>query len=261
GSEATAQDRARGVRRHRARSRRGPGRRRPERHVGVVLTGRRPHRHLRAQDATRSRPAGRLGPADRRRARYQTGVSLLLRGLRGLEADLVVGAVAHRLVAGLAAAAERDSRLARRVDLSPGRIDQLALALDQIRTVRPGRDLDGHRVSPPWEMEQRPPRYHHASAGGAPSPATACSAQARGTLFDVKEPGAILLIACYELGHQPLAVAWPAAFLEREGYAPAVMDVSVEPFDAERVRRAKLVAISVPMHTALRLGVTVAWRV
>jgi len=77
----------------------------------------------------------------------------------------------------------------------------------------------------------------------------------------MKEPGAILLVACYELGHQPLAVAWPAAFLEREGYAPAVMDVSVEPFDAERVQRAKLVAISVPMHTALRLGVAVAQRV
>ena len=77
----------------------------------------------------------------------------------------------------------------------------------------------------------------------------------------VKEPGAILLVACYELGHQPLAVAWPAAFLEREGYRPAVMDVSVEPFDAERVRRAKAVLISVPMHTALRLGVTVAERV
>ena len=77
----------------------------------------------------------------------------------------------------------------------------------------------------------------------------------------MKERGAILLVACYELGHQPLAVAWPAAFLERAGYAPAVMDVSVEPFDAERVQRAKLVAISVPMHTALRLGVTVARRV
>src|SRR5437016_12571598 len=77
----------------------------------------------------------------------------------------------------------------------------------------------------------------------------------------MKEPGAILLVACFRSGPQPLAVAWPAAFLEREGYAPAVMDVSVEPFDAERVRRAKLVAISVPMHTALRLGVTVARRV
>ncbi|MGH7333697.1 MAG: CUAEP/CCAEP-tail radical SAM (seleno)protein, partial [Candidatus Rokuibacteriota bacterium] len=48
----------------------------------------------------------------------------------------------------------------------------------------------------------------------------------------MRGPGGILLIACYELGHQPLAVAWPAAFLERAGYAPAVLDLSVEPFDA-----------------------------
>jgi len=93
-------------------------------------------------------------------------------------------------------------------------------------------------------FEQRPQTYHR-----------------RGTLLGVKESGAILLVACYELGHQPLAVAWPAAFLEREGYRPAVMDVSVEPFDAERVQRARVVMISVPMHTALRLGVTVAERV
>jgi radical SAM superfamily enzyme YgiQ (UPF0313 family) len=77
----------------------------------------------------------------------------------------------------------------------------------------------------------------------------------------MREPGAILLVACYELGHQPLAVAWPAAFLEREGYRPAVMDVSVEPFDPDRAARARVVAISVPMHTALRLGVAVAERV
>jgi radical SAM superfamily enzyme YgiQ (UPF0313 family) len=77
----------------------------------------------------------------------------------------------------------------------------------------------------------------------------------------MREPGAILLVACYELGHQPLAVAWPAAFLARAGYAPAVLDVSVEPVDAERVRRARVIAISVPMHTALRLGVAVARRV
>ncbi len=77
----------------------------------------------------------------------------------------------------------------------------------------------------------------------------------------MKAPGAILLVACYELGHQPLAVAWPAAFLERRGYRPAVLDVSVEPFDSEKVRQARLVAISVPMHTALRLGVAVARRV
>jgi radical SAM superfamily enzyme YgiQ (UPF0313 family) len=77
----------------------------------------------------------------------------------------------------------------------------------------------------------------------------------------VRDHGAVLLVACYELGHQPLAVAWPAAVLEQRGFAPAVLDISVEPLDAEKVRRARLVAISVPMHTALRVGITVAERV
>ncbi|MBI1964048.1 MAG: radical SAM protein [Candidatus Rokubacteria bacterium] len=77
----------------------------------------------------------------------------------------------------------------------------------------------------------------------------------------MKAPGEILLVACYELGHQPLAVAWPAAFLERRGYAPATLDVSVEPFDPDKARRARVALISVPMHTALRLGVAVAARV
>ena len=74
----------------------------------------------------------------------------------------------------------------------------------------------------------------------------------------MREAGDILLVACYELGHQPLAVAWPAAFLERAGYRPAVMDVSVEPVDVLKLRRARVIAVSVPMHTALRLGVEIA---
>ncbi len=77
----------------------------------------------------------------------------------------------------------------------------------------------------------------------------------------MREPGAVLLVACYELGHQPLAVAWAAAFLEARGYAPAVMDVSVEPFDPDKVARARAVAVSVPMHTALRVGVALIGRV
>jgi len=76
----------------------------------------------------------------------------------------------------------------------------------------------------------------------------------------MREAGDILLVACYELGHQPLAVAWPAAFLERAGYRPALMDISVEPVDAQKLARARVIAISVPMHTALRLGVEVAAR-
>ena len=74
----------------------------------------------------------------------------------------------------------------------------------------------------------------------------------------LREEGAVLLLSCYELGHQPLALASPLAFLERAGFAPAALDLSVEPFDPGRVTRARLVAISVPMHTALRLGMQVA---
>ena len=47
----------------------------------------------------------------------------------------------------------------------------------------------------------------------------------------MRAPGAILLVACYELGHQPLAVSWPAAVLEGLGYRPACLDVSLQPFD------------------------------
>ena len=71
----------------------------------------------------------------------------------------------------------------------------------------------------------------------------------------------ILLLSCYELGHQPLGIAWPKAFLERAGFAPDSLDLAVEPWDDAKIRRAKLVAIAVPMHTALRLGVRAAERI
>lgn len=77
----------------------------------------------------------------------------------------------------------------------------------------------------------------------------------------LREPGAVLLISCYELGHQPLAVASPVGFLTRAGFAPDVLDIAVDPFDPVKVTRAGFVGISVPMHTALRLGVRVAERV
>ena len=77
----------------------------------------------------------------------------------------------------------------------------------------------------------------------------------------MRRPGAILLISCYELGHQPLGVASPLGFLEGAGYAPEGLDISVEGLDAEKVARARFVGISVPMHTALRLGVRVAERI
>lgn len=73
--------------------------------------------------------------------------------------------------------------------------------------------------------------------------------------------GAVLLISCYELGHQPLGIALPIGFLKRAGYQPDAMDIAVEDLDPEKVSRAAFIGISVPMHTALRLGVRVAERV
>jgi len=71
----------------------------------------------------------------------------------------------------------------------------------------------------------------------------------------------LALISCYELGHQPLGLALPLAFLERAGYRPVAQDLAVDRLDEELVRGADFVGISVPMHTALRLGVQVAARV
>src|SRR6266700_3067162 len=71
----------------------------------------------------------------------------------------------------------------------------------------------------------------------------------------------ILLISCYELGHQPFHLASLAAMLEQAGYHPLPIDTAVEVLDDETIRRAHFVAISVPMHTALRLGEQIAQRV
>src|SRR5437764_7987143 len=73
--------------------------------------------------------------------------------------------------------------------------------------------------------------------------------------------GAILLISCYELGHQPFHLASLSAMLQQAGYTSVSVDTAVEPLTDETIYRARLVAISVPMHTALRLGQQVAQRV
>ena len=68
----------------------------------------------------------------------------------------------------------------------------------------------------------------------------------------------ILLISCYELGHQPLSLAWPLAALRAAGLDAATADLAVEDFPAEKASTADLIAIAVPMHTALRIGVDAA---
>ncbi len=73
----------------------------------------------------------------------------------------------------------------------------------------------------------------------------------------MKNPGEILLISCYELGHQPIALASPLGFLHQAGFDPRALDLSVENLDTVAVARARLIGISVPMHTALRVAVRV----
>ena len=66
----------------------------------------------------------------------------------------------------------------------------------------------------------------------------------------------VLLISCYELGHQPFGVASAAAHLIAEGrHQVECLDLAVEVIDEAKVRRADFVGISTPMHTAIRLGV------
>jgi radical SAM superfamily enzyme YgiQ (UPF0313 family) len=74
----------------------------------------------------------------------------------------------------------------------------------------------------------------------------------------LSHPGAIMFVSCYELGHQPLGIAQPMGFLEQAGFAPVCLDIAVENIDESALRLARFVGISVPMHTALRLGVRVA---
>jgi radical SAM superfamily enzyme YgiQ (UPF0313 family) len=77
----------------------------------------------------------------------------------------------------------------------------------------------------------------------------------------MRSPGAILLISCYELGHQPFHLAVLLALLRQVGYAPVPVDTAVETLTDEAITKARFVTVSVPMHTALRLGQQVAQRV
>jgi len=67
-----------------------------------------------------------------------------------------------------------------------------------------------------------------------------------------------LLVSTYELGHQPLGVASPAAALLAAGQDVRCLDLSVEPWRPELVDWAEAVAFSVPMHTAMRLALRAA---
>ena len=73
--------------------------------------------------------------------------------------------------------------------------------------------------------------------------------------------GDILLISCYELGHQPFHLASLLATLQQAEYNPVAIDTAVEMLPDDVIQHAQFVAISVPMHTALRLGEQITRRV
>lgn len=68
----------------------------------------------------------------------------------------------------------------------------------------------------------------------------------------------VLIVSCYELGHQPLAVAGPAGRLRARGHEVQCLDLSIDPWDPSLGAWADKVALSVPMHTAARLARRVA---
>ncbi len=68
-------------------------------------------------------------------------------------------------------------------------------------------------------------------------------------------PFKVVLINSYELGRQPFALAEPAAWLKREGFAVSCLDLSLQKLDSETVKDAGLVALYAGMHTATRIAV------
>src|SRR6266702_330509 len=77
----------------------------------------------------------------------------------------------------------------------------------------------------------------------------------------MRSSGDILLISCYELGHQPFHLASLQTMIRQAGYFPVPVDTAVETLTDETVKKARFVGVSVPMHTALRLGQQLAKRV
>jgi len=72
--------------------------------------------------------------------------------------------------------------------------------------------------------------------------------------FDVR----LLLISTYELGRQPIHLASPAAALRAAGHEVSTIDTAVEDLGAASLDSFDAVAVSVPMHTAMRLAIGIA---
>jgi len=65
----------------------------------------------------------------------------------------------------------------------------------------------------------------------------------------------LLLLSTYELGHQPLHAASPAGALRAAGHEVRCLDLSIQKLEGAALEWAEAVGVSVPMHTAMRLGI------
>jgi len=79
--------------------------------------------------------------------------------------------------------------------------------------------------------------------------------------YRYRVPVRVVLVSTYELGHQPLHVASPAGALERAGHEVRCVDLAVQTLDLDALAWAEALAVSVPMHTAMRLARAVCERV
>jgi radical SAM superfamily enzyme YgiQ (UPF0313 family) len=64
----------------------------------------------------------------------------------------------------------------------------------------------------------------------------------------------VLVVGCYELGHQPLQVAAAAGALRADGHDLRAIDLSKQSWDPSLVDWADRVVVAVPMHTAMRIA-------
>src|SRR5256885_1662909 len=74
-------------------------------------------------------------------------------------------------------------------------------------------------------------------------------------------PFKVVLINAYELGRQPFALAEPAAWLKREGFAVTCLDLSLQKLDPEILEDGDLAARYVGLHTATRIAVQAVPRI
>jgi hypothetical protein len=71
----------------------------------------------------------------------------------------------------------------------------------------------------------------------------------------------VILLSTYDMGRQPFGLASPAAWLRRAGHDVLCVDLTRTRLPEDAVRRAALVAVYLPMHTATRLALGVMDRI